>query len=124
MLNETKSENVRDLVCRACQETTREMNKMMNLYSTDANFAEFHRIYDLFCRYTFQIINENDGITSYICINCYDMLAEFHKFRQMCVVSYYNLLKQKSLVADGDGPDTRARSEIKAEDPLAIRTKY
>lgn len=121
MLNETEPENDCELVCRACRETTRETNKMINLHSFDAHS---HRISDLFTKYTFLFINENDGITTYICINCRNSLVEFHKFRQMCVVSYYEFLKHKSFHAKSDdGPRTTERDEIKTEDPLAIGIK-
>lgn len=118
MLNESEVDNNCELVCRACRTISHEQNQMINLHSFNVNNIEFHKVSDLFSKYTFLEIGENDSITTYICLNCYKILADFHKFRQMCVDSYNEFLKQKEIDAGVKVKDPLVSGSVKDLDPV------
>lgn len=117
MLAET--ENNCELVCRACEKHSAKSDRMIDLHSLDTNSAEFQSISDLFTKYTFLKIDENDGISSHICTECHTQLVSFHKFREMCLATYYKLIKQKCLITNCLVPLAPVLN-IKQEDPLEV----
>lgn len=115
MLDET--ENDGELLCRACHKTSDKTNQMIDLHSVETNFTEFHTISELFTKYTFLKIDENDEISTHICIECHKQLINVHKFREMCLATYYKLIKQKRSITQCHVPLAPVLN-IKQEDPL------
>lgn len=90
---------------------------MVALQSACIGSTEFQTVSDLFARYTFLEAHENDGISQYICVDCHRLLEDFHEFREMCVVTCNELLKEQCI-----GIDCHVSPvvNIKYEDPLQI----
>lgn len=89
------------LVCRACRRSLDKFcDAMVYLSSHDENFKEFQSVSDVFSKYTFLKIGKEEEITSCICIDCYELLVDFHKFRKMCVISHFELLKQRLSITE------------------------
>lgn len=91
-------QSAHEILCRACQKTSDETNGMLNIYSKESNFPEFATISDLFCNYISLKIDQYKDISPFICIECYELITNFHKFRKMCVASHFDFLKRKHLI--------------------------
>lgn len=94
------------LLCRACQKSAEETNEMINLFEKERSYPEFNSIGELFSTYTFLNVagdpneEEEEAFMLCICIECYEILINFHKFRKMCAISHLEMLKLKHSVTD------------------------
>lgn len=83
------------VLCRACRKTSEETDIMFPLQSSDEKCSDFHLLLDLFQKYTFLVIDTACEQEPYLCIECYEILSDFHKFRKMCRASHYEFLNEE-----------------------------
>lgn len=81
-------------VCRACMKTS-NTNDLINLFIHEWDFDGFETVAELFSKYTFLKVDDDEQFMPYICNDCYVLLMNFHEFRKMCIASNYELLKLK-----------------------------
>lgn len=86
--------NVSELLCRACLKSSDKTTGLISIYTKDENFKEFETISDLYREYICVNFDEYKEISPFICIECYVVLINFHKFRKMCVISHFEFLKR------------------------------
>lgn len=98
----------RGVLCRGCRKTSEETSQMIFLFNyfhaEDKKSVEFRTIYDLFFKYTQLEIDESDRNTSYICIECYQKLSDFHDFLRICIASHLEFQRQKYQIASDFEP--------------------
>lgn len=109
----------RSKLCRACQKSAHEVDQMIPLFFKNRIFNEFATVADLFTKYTHLKIEPDEQIKPSLCIACYEVLANFHKFRKMCVASHFDFLKRKYAIVDCSVPLTPI-VPVKLEKPLDI----
>lgn len=90
------------VLCRSCLKKLVFSYEKIYLFDQieGEKVSEFRTICDLFSKYVFLEVDKYDEITPYICIDCYELFMNFHRFRKMCVLSHFELLKQKYKISE------------------------
>lgn len=87
-------------VCRCCCKSSDETDIMLYLYNQIDQKIEslkgISTISELLHKYVPIEAKSTDSISPYMCIECYDIVVDFHKFCKMCVNSYAELTKQQA----------------------------
>lgn len=91
--------------CRAClQQPVQQMYSLAfhNARIEDNNRTKIEEIdlADIYCQCTQLIYEQTDSQWEWICIDCYEKLVEFFKFRAMCIDSYKKLKEYGSIVEE------------------------
>lgn len=87
-------------ICRCCRKSSEETAIMFYLYNqidpNIENLKGISTISELLHKYVPIDTRSADNISPYVCIECYEIVVNFHKFYKMCVNSYAKLTKQQA----------------------------